>query len=156
MTEDRFLNKVSTNSDSLKDFVNEFKPVEVESPQSFIAYTEYSKTLRTWLVTYGIGGPILFISQDQIATKLAASPNKSCIIYLFLIGVAAQVAISLLNKWLNWIAYEMDMNPPLKLRTFHNAVIWLANQFWFDILCDIVSVASFIVATFLVLRIMLT
>ena len=85
MAEDGFPDKMTANSDSIKESVKEFKPVEVESRQSFITYTEYSKTLRTWLVTYGIGGPILFISQDQIATKLAASTDKSCIIYLFLI-----------------------------------------------------------------------
>jgi hypothetical protein len=128
----------------------------IEAPQSFIAYAEYSKTLRTWLVTYGIGGPILFISQEKIAIRLAASPYKSLIIYLFLIGVAAQISISLMNKWINWFAYNMDLNPPMSPNKVQAIVIWLANQFWIDMLSDIVSVIAFVVATALILQIMLT
>lgn len=138
-----------------KEATAEQEALDIHAPQSFEAYNEYSKTLRTWLVAYGIGGPILFVSQQQIADKLAASPAKTLVIYLFLAGLAAQILISLLNKWVNWAAYEMGLNPPPALKAPQKAVIWLSKQFWIDILCDLVSVVSFMVATFWVLRVIL-
>jgi hypothetical protein len=130
--------------------------LEINADKSFEAYHEYTKTLRTWLVTYGIGGPILFISQEKLAAVIAASPLKDKIVYLFLGGVAVQIAIALLNKWTNWAAYALALNPPAVLRCYHHMVIWFANQFWIDMLCDLASSAAFVIATLFVLGIVLT
>lgn len=32
----------------------------------FSAYSEYAKTLRLWLVTYGVGTPAFFVSREWV------------------------------------------------------------------------------------------
>lgn len=130
--------------------------LDIEAPQSFDAYKEHSKSLRTWFVAYGIGGPIFFASQEQIASKLGAAPGKTIIIALFLAGLSVQILITMLNKWMNWSSYAMALNPPTKLTLQHRVVIWLANAFWLETLADLLSVASFVAATFMALEIVLS
>ena len=131
------------------------KPLNIEAYKSYDSYSEYTKALRTWLVAYGLGGPLLFISKPEIAKQIALDPNKATIVYLFLAGLALQVAMAFLNKWTNWASYSVALNPPKELHIYHKVIIWFANQFWIDILVDLVSSASFIWATFLVLGIMM-
>jgi hypothetical protein len=49
----------------------EIKPLSIEAERSFEAYSDYSKTLRMWFVAYGMGGPILFVSNKDMAAKAA-------------------------------------------------------------------------------------
>ena len=35
----------------------------------FENYAEYAKTLRSWLVAYGIGGPVLFLTNKDAPEK---------------------------------------------------------------------------------------
>lgn len=130
-------------------------PLDIHAEQSFNAYHSGAKALRTWLVAYGIGGPILFLSQDALAIALAASPQKYIIIALFLGGLSAQILIAILNKWVNWYSYSLTVNPVSTLARRHKLVIWLANQFWIDMICDIISSVTFVVGTLLILRIAL-
>jgi hypothetical protein len=58
---------------------------------SFSAYSEYNKTLRTWLVAFGIGGPALFMTNDGIAKRLVATGELRMVVVLFLIGAGVQV-----------------------------------------------------------------
>ena len=145
-----------SHAEALRTARQKPKHLKIEASESYHAYAENSKTRKTWLVAYGIGGPILFVSREQIWTKLAASPQKTTIVWLFLAGVAAQIAISLENKWVNWAAYAMSLNPPPKLTSRDKVVIWLANQFWVDMICDPISVIAFVVATFRILQIVLS
>lgn len=56
----------------------------------FQAYAEYSKVLRTWLVAYGIGAPVLLLTNEPLAksrqrlgpTKMATNAEcQSCILW---------------------------------------------------------------------------
>jgi hypothetical protein len=38
--------------------------LEEDAVGTFQAYAEYNKTLRTWFVAFGIGGPALFLVND--------------------------------------------------------------------------------------------
>jgi hypothetical protein len=69
------------------------------------AYEEHSKTLRTWLVAYGIGAPVLFLTNDSLAGKLASSPQAGLIGVVFLIGTLLQVLLAALNKGVMWACY---------------------------------------------------
>ena len=35
-----------------------------ERKEYFSAYTEYNKILRTWFVTFGVGGPLLLLANS--------------------------------------------------------------------------------------------
>ncbi len=120
-----------------------------ESNRFFAMYCDYARTLRAWLVAYGVGGPVLFLTQEHINSRVAESGQGSCIVYLFLTGMSLQVFISLVNKWANWYLYADDSAQPW----FYRAASWISDKFWIDIACDVGSVATFTRATLKVLLI---
>ena len=65
---------------------------------SYAAYSECNKTLRTWLVAFGIGGPALFLVNDTAVKRLVTAGTLKTVAALFLIGIAVQVLSALLNK----------------------------------------------------------
>jgi hypothetical protein len=57
------------------------------------AYDEFAKTLRTWLVAYGIGGPVLLLTNETVRQAIAKSGAARCIAGTFLLGVGLQVLL---------------------------------------------------------------
>ncbi len=55
------------------------------------SYDDYARILRTWFVAYGVGGPVLLLTNDNVSEKLESSGRAPEILYSFLIGVALQV-----------------------------------------------------------------
>lgn len=133
----------------------------------FSVYADYGRILRAWLVAYGAGGPVLFLTQKDIADRIKASGEARMVVYLFLAGVLLQVLISLLNKWVNWYLYAYaDLTGPGrparggKRRPRPSRSYALAGkisrQFWLDILADGGAVAAFGWATLKILLIFTT
>lgn len=133
----------------------------------FSNYAEYSKTLRSWLVAYGIGGPVLFLISKDAPEKLSKSPHIELIVSLFVAGVASQILLAFLNKWAAWHMYSGGYDRHLTLvgdnscgrhhesrtyRVWH----WINKQSWIDFVVDLGALSSFSVATWLVLSILLT
>ena len=111
-------------------------------------YQSYGNALRTWLVAYGIGGPVLMLTNDSVRARIAASGSSRSIALCFLIGVAVQVAITAANKTIMWAQYFSTIHPPaLKMKRYRLAA-WLAEQLWIDITLDCVSIGLFVVATY--------
>jgi hypothetical protein len=115
-----------------------------EAEEFYKAYEDYSRTLRTWLVAYGIGGPVLMLTNDRISKVLLTSGNARIIAGFFLAGVAIQVGITAINKAAMWICYfsEEEEN-----RWWCNAAHWLSSQFWIDLICDLGTLTAFAIAT---------
>jgi hypothetical protein len=117
------------------------------------AYAEWSKHLRTWLVAYGIGAPILFISRKEVWDVLAASPDRRLITKLFLGGVGLQVFVATLNKWSSWGYYSAQQWPTIYGgKWWTKPAEWLVDQFWIDLLADVLTLTAFITATVLTLN----
>lgn len=76
-----------------------------EEKSYYTAYGYHSNLLRTWLVAYGIGGPVLFINSAELYKKLVGSGQASLIAKLFLVGVFLQVSLSAINKTIMWTLY---------------------------------------------------
>ena len=109
----------------------------------YASYTEYNKVLRTWFVAFGIGGPAYFLVNPAIAKELATRHRLGLVVALFLVGAAAQVAGAVINKAANWyvyVAYTVDGQ--LGTRK-HKCSEWVAKQFWFDVLLDLLTVGAF-------------
>ncbi len=68
----------------------------------FAAYEEYSKVLRTWFVAYGIGGPVLLLTNEALAKAIKTSGQGRGLAALFLIGVGLQVVLAAMNKFSMW------------------------------------------------------
>ncbi len=121
----------------------------------FHIYADYAKTARAWLVGFGIGGPVLFLTQSDVSEELTNSKLGFWITLLFLIGIATQVGITLLNKWNNWFSYRDYLKNPEE----RDATPWakrrerLSDRFWIDVVADIISVGAFLVATVMLLTV---
>ena len=117
------------------------------------AYAEWSKHLRTWLVAYGIGAPILFLSREEVWNVLSASPDRRIITVLFLGGVASQVFLATVNKWSSWGYYSVEQWPSSYANAWWAPLAkWLVNQFWLDVVVDLLTLGAFITATVLTLN----
>ena len=116
---------------------------EKVSASSFAAYSEYNKTLRTWLVTFGIGGPALFMTNDAIAKRLSTTGMLKTVVALFLFGVGVQVVGSLLNKACNWYVYQAYCIDGVRGTFKHRCSEWLTSHFWIDIALDLSSILAF-------------
>jgi hypothetical protein len=114
------------------------------------AYEEYSKTLRTWLVAYGIGAPALLLSSDGLRKAIVDAGAAPAVGALFLIGVGLQVTIAAINKSTMWAMYYLeDVAPPVEGQEpwWGKLAVWLSEQFWIDLLIDVGTGAMFILAT---------
>lgn len=114
-------------------------------------YEEHMKTLRAWFVAYGVGGPLLFVTQSGFAATLVSSGRLMLIGTLFLLGVLLQTLVALLNKWVNWGCYHFDdvetENPSLP----HRFCLYINDKVWIDIAADVFTLLFFGFATVVVI-----
>jgi hypothetical protein len=118
-----------------------------EREEYFKAYSEYSKVLRTWFVAYGIGAPVLLLTNDTIAKVIKTSGGSKEIAAFFLAGVALQVSLAALNKMSMWGLYYGELQSAFKQTRRYKACFWFSEQFWIDLAIDLVTLLFFIVAT---------
>src|SRR5688500_2717515 len=74
----------------------------------FKVYEEYSKTLRTWFVAYGIAAPAFLLSSDSLRTAITNAGVARSIGALFLVGVGLQVVLAAINKAAMWLLYYYE------------------------------------------------
>lgn len=112
------------------------------------AYEHYSGLLRTWLVAYGIGAPVIVLTNETVWYLLRASGESKLIAAFFLGGVAIQVLLATLNKVLMWSScYAEDHEKFQSTRRFA-IVKHLRGMFWIDTLADLGAIALFGLATY--------
>jgi hypothetical protein len=132
----------------------------------FSNYAEYSKTFRSWMVAYGIGGPILLLTSKDAPQSIAKSPHLQAIVTLFIVGVGIQIFLALINKWAAWHMYKGAYSKHQKEENdpdgdnHHESVTykfwkWINRLSWIDFCCDVGAVIVFSIATWLILRTLL-
>jgi hypothetical protein len=112
------------------------------------AYEEYAKALRTWLVAYGIGGPVLFLTNETSRDALKNSGKLRDIAACFLIGVALQIIVTAINKSALWAVYFGEESPGFKETKRYKLACWVAKQYCIDLVCDIASMLLFALSTY--------
>ena len=113
------------------------------------AYNSGTSDLRVWFLSYGIGAPLLFLSNKDIYNEVISTKYAPAIVILFLSGVALQIFISILNKYINWVLYcHYDETKTSEQQTrLVKASNHLSNQVWIDFCCDLGSTMLFGIAT---------
>lgn len=119
-------------------------------------YVQYSRTLRAWLVAYGIGVPVLLASQDIIAKAIIKAGTGKWITWLFLCGVVVQVIATFLYKYSMEYLYHEETGAKLEGTFRLTAAKWLSNTIWFEIVLDLISILLFVCGTFMVVAAVLT
>lgn len=111
------------------------------------AYEDYARALRTWLVAYGIGFPVLMLTNKEVSEALANSGEARCIAILFVGGVACQVVLAAMNKVCMWVCYLSESDPDIQGKLLARFFYKLSSQFWIDFLLDFLSITAFVIAT---------
>jgi hypothetical protein len=119
----------------------------------FKAYAELSRTLRTWLVAYGIGAPIALLTNEAFAEAIRKSGQSKYIAGAFLAGVAGQVVLATVNKVSMWALYYGETQAKFKETTRYCAAHWLSERYWLDLLLDLGALAAFVWASWSAFRI---
>jgi hypothetical protein len=124
-----------------------------ESAEFFRVYEDYAKNLRTWFVAYGVGAPVLFVSNESVAKRLASSHAAPTIAAYFLAGVALQIALAMINKNAMWACYWSSRYPEEAFKRRFRFAHWISGQYIIDVAIDILTIASFAIATWDAFRI---
>lgn len=106
-------------------------------------YLEYNKILRSWLVAFGVGGPALFLVNSQVSQRLVDKHELRLVAALFLIGTGSQVIGAVVNKVGNWYVYSATFRPKYAQTYRFKFFRWLVEQFWIDVLLDVVTILVF-------------
>ena len=109
-------------------------------------YSEYNKILRSWFIAFGIGGPALFLTNKEVRDELISKTQMESVAFLFLVAVFIQVVAAYVNKSTNWYVYMGGEKQHLKDTRWYKFNRWLIDQFWIDIVLDLVTLSLFAVA----------
>lgn len=129
------------------------KEADTRRAEYYQAYEEHAKTLRAWFIALGVGGPGFLLAQTEISKGLNEDGTFVAVVLLFLIGIFVQALVVFLNKTVMWVIYythEPDKKgtPP----TFVTKVAdYLSEQFWIDIVADLLTAGLFSFAVILIL-----
>lgn len=126
-----------------------------QATEYYKAYEEHAKTLRTWLVAYGIGAPVLFMTNERLSGAISHNAAAPWIAGFFLGGVGLQVALATTNKVVNWAAYFALQNPAKCEGRRFKIAIWMSEQFWIDFIVDLAAMIVFGFATWWALQLVL-
>lgn len=129
--------------------MNSHYPKNVDS-SFYEPYAHFSRTLRAWLVAYGVGVPVLLVSQESIARAIIKAGTGSLITWLFLTGVAIQVLAALLYKYSMAYLYNSEGNSESSDTWRVQVAVWLSETIWLEALFDITSITLLVWGTFMV------
>src|SRR2546430_1820740 len=73
------------------------------------AYAGFARNVRTWFIAYGIGAPVLFVSNPEVWKKISAAGDGQAIAYLFLAGVVVQIVEAMIYKTSMWYLYVSEL-----------------------------------------------
>lgn len=135
---------------------NQIEPWKMNADGHLSDYQDYARILRAWLVAYGIGGPVLFLTNDALSLRIAQSGMARWIALAFLIGVAAQVVSAMINKWAAYVMYLGAVVDGYKDRLRYSIWGWINEQTWLDVTCDAITLVAFASATWVLMDVVTT
>jgi len=118
-----------------------------DGAEFFRVYEEYAKNLRTWFIAYGVGAPVLFLSNESVAKKLASSHAAPKIVAYLLAGVSLQIVLAMINKNVMWACYWSSRYPEEAAKWRFRFAHWISGQYVIDVIVDIMTITFFGIAT---------
>jgi len=110
-------------------------------------YVNFARVLRTWFVAYGIGGPVVLLTGQNVAQAILHGPLARTIGYCFLVGVFFQVFHALLNKAAMWYLYIGEIGLIDKSTRRYQLADRFSECFVFELLFDLGTIFLFGLAT---------
>jgi hypothetical protein len=115
-------------------------------------YSHFSRTLKAWLVAYGIGAPVLLASQEHLSKLVIDSGCGVVISALFLLGVASQIAASLVYKYSMGIIYFSELDSEIKDTRIFKIADRVSESFGLELAFDLLTVICYAVGTYMTFK----
>jgi hypothetical protein len=142
------------NYSRVKNLGIQKSPIEKEEKGFYEAYVGLSRNLRVWFIAYGIGGPVLFLSNNEVWQKISASGDGKLIGFLFLSGVSIQLVGTLLYKTTMWYLYIGELHKDFKKRLRYKVSDWVSECYCLEFIFDLGTLITFGWATYKVFRVL--
>jgi hypothetical protein len=114
-------------------------------------YTYFARTLRGWLVAYGLGVPLLVASQAELTRKLVSTGVAKHVVLVFLTGVLIQILTAFLYKYAIWMLHLGETKSIPKSSRRYQVSLSFYRLLWPTVLFDVSTIALFVWPTFIVL-----
>lgn len=118
------------------------------------AYADFSRNVRTWFLAFGVGAPVLLLTNKDAGNKLVECGAAETVAFAFLIGVAAQVIGAILYKTAMWYLYTGELEANKKGSRIYKVSEWLSDQYWIEFALDAATFFLFSWASFRVVRVL--
>lgn len=141
------MKKEKSASGNLEKRSNARGPAHGDEAGYYEAYAKHADILRSWLVAYGVGVPVLILSQEGLWKVMLANGVIVSAGLSFVIGVALQAALALINKVVMWNNYRGASSWKFRHTRTYWFLMCLSAQFWVDIVFDIVTIVAFVHGT---------
>lgn len=131
------------------------KPTSPQEIGFYEAYAGFARNVRTWFIAYGIGAPVLFVTNQEVWKRISGSGDGPAIAYLFLAGVAVQIVEAIIYKTAMWYLYmsELEQHEEEEHKDWrYRSSDWISGSYALEMLFDVVTLALFGVATAKVLQ----
>ena len=83
---------------------------------------------------------------EQIGKK-----EKSLVLIFFVVGVVSQIVLAFINKVIHWYIYWGSEDEEFVKKLRYKVSDYLSECFWIDVVTDLITFASFGLATILVI-----
>jgi hypothetical protein len=110
------------------------------------SFREETKSLRKWLVAYGVGASAFLLSQENFALYITKGDNK-VIVILLLAGTCIQVVAAFAYKYISWPLHLCEQNNEYKNKKRYRVCKSLYDALWFELIFDAPTLIMFFVAT---------
>ena len=128
--------------------------IDVKEESGFYeAYSGFANNRRTWFIAYGIGAPVLLISQDAAWAALRGSEVGAIAAYFFLAGVALQIVAALIYKTAMWYLYVGELKPKFRHALRYKVADFFSENYLIEVAFDVATLALFSLATLGIVRV---
>lgn len=129
---------------------------EPKHEDHWVNYVDYNKTLRTWFVSFGIGGPVLLLLNPSLLQALKAAERAGWVVSLFVLGCALQVVTALINKTVSWYMYCGEREEATRGSWWYGRCSTVSEWYWLDLAFDVLTFLAFAGAVVLLVDINLS
>ena len=112
-------------------------------------YKGFDTSLKTWLIAYGIGAPILFISQETTMVAIKNYEHSHALVFLFLGGVLLQTLESFIYKHAMWHLYMGEKSTEYKKYKRYTLSVNISEAYWLGAMFDVSTLIVYAIATWL-------
>jgi hypothetical protein len=129
-------------------------PSETKYEKDFLeSYGKYSATLRQWLGGYAAGMFAFLALNDPRWKALIASGQIRYLGWLLLVGIALQLLPVFLYKTSNSVGWVVATGQKERKGFVYWVSTTITGSIRFDVITDLISILTFLVATFIIFNI---